>query len=158
MAEAITVAPGDTGTGRGWTCSQSFPARADQVRQARAFLRPVLADCPVADEVLLVCSELAGNAVQHSASARLDGHFTVRVVIRTGVHVWIEVEDNGGRWTTRERTGERGRGLFIVDDLATYWDIRGDDTGRVVCARLDWPGLLRRFWRRASQLIGVALA
>jgi hypothetical protein len=27
----------------------------------------------------------------------------------------------------------------VVDELAAYWDIRGDDTGRVVCARLDWP-------------------
>jgi anti-sigma regulatory factor (Ser/Thr protein kinase) len=140
MAEAITVAPGDRATAPGWTCSQSFPARDDQVRHARAFLRPVLADCPVADEVLLVCSELAGNAVQHSASARRGGHFIVRVVIRTGAHVWIEVEDNGGRWAARECTGEHGRGLFIVDELAAYWDIRGDDTGRVVCARLDWPG------------------
>ena len=33
----------------------------------------------------------------------------------------------------------RGRGLVVVDELAAYWDIRGDDTGRVVCARLDWP-------------------
>jgi anti-sigma regulatory factor (Ser/Thr protein kinase) len=143
MAETITAARGHTATGQGGTCSPSFPARADQVRQARAVLRPMLADCPVADEVLLVCSELAGNAVQHSVSARPGGHFTVRMVIRTGAYVWIEVEDNGGGWAAQERTGEHGRGLLIVDELAAYRDIRGDDTGRVVCVRLDWPAAVK---------------
>jgi serine/threonine-protein kinase RsbW len=118
--------------------SRTFPARADQVRQVRAFLRPVLADCPAADDVLLVCSELAANAVQHSASARPGGHFTVRAEIREHEYVEIEVKDSGGRWAPRTHTGEHGRGLLIVDELAACWDVRGDGTGRVVCVRLDW--------------------
>jgi anti-sigma regulatory factor (Ser/Thr protein kinase) len=94
----------------------------------------------MADDILLICSELGANAVQHSASARPGGHFTVRAEVREGDYAWIEVEDDGGPWAGRERTGERGRGLVIVDELAAHWDVRGDETGRVVCARLDWPG------------------
>jgi transcriptional regulator with XRE-family HTH domain len=121
------------------TCSASFPARADQLAEARAFLRRMLAGCPLADELVLICSELAANAIEHSASARPGGHFTVHAEVRDGDYAWVEVEDLGGRWERTEPSDARGRGLVVVDELAAYWDIRGDDTGRVVCARLDWP-------------------
>jgi anti-sigma regulatory factor (Ser/Thr protein kinase) len=101
----------------------------------------MLAGCPLADDLVLICSELAANAVRHSVSARPGGQFTVRAEVRDGDYAWIEVEDQGGRWERKERSDVRGRGLVVVDELAAYWDIRGDDTGRVVCARLDWPGL-----------------
>ena len=88
---------------------------------------------------MLICSELAANAVLHSASARPGGRFVVRAEVREGDYVWVEVQDEGGRWAEGEHPGHGGRGLAIVAALADYWDIRGDDTGRVVCARLDWP-------------------
>lgn len=121
-----------------WTCSATFPARADQVGRARAFLGRVLADCPAAEDAVLICSELAANAVLHSASVRIGGRFVVRAEVREGDYVWVEVQDEGGRWAEGEHPGHGGRGLGIVAALADYWDIRGDDTGRVVCARLDW--------------------
>lgn len=124
---------------RSWTCSGRFPARADQVGQARAFLGRVLGDCPATEDAVLICSELAANAVVHSASARTGGRFVVRAEVREGDYVWVEVQDEGGRWAEGEHPGHGGRGLGIVAALADYWDIRGDDTGRVVCARLDWP-------------------
>jgi serine/threonine-protein kinase RsbW len=139
MAEIITAAPGDRASGPGQTCTRTFPGRPDQVRQARVFLRGVLTDCPVADDALLICSELAANAVQHSDSARPGGQFTLRAEIRDGDYAWIEVEDQGGRWVTTTRPDQRGRGLRVVDKVAAYWDIRGDNTGRVICAQLDWP-------------------
>jgi anti-sigma regulatory factor (Ser/Thr protein kinase) len=117
-----------------------FPARLDQVRVARGFLRGVLGDCPVTDTALLVCSELASNAVQHSRSARPGGVFTVRAQVCLGAWAWVEVQDEGGRWLARkERSGERGRGLVVVDEVAGWWDIREEDASRVVCVRLDWP-------------------
>ena len=122
-----------------WKCSRTFPARADQVSLARAFLGRVLADCPATGDVVLICSELATNAVLHSDSARSGGQFTVRAEVREGDYVWLEVEDQGGRWVENEHSDLRGRGLGIVAELADYWDVRGDDTVRVVCARLDWP-------------------
>jgi serine/threonine-protein kinase RsbW len=121
------------------TCSAAFPARADQIGRARAFLGRMLGDCPTAEDAVLIGSELATNAVVHSASARPGGRFVVRAEVREGDYVWIEVQDEGGRWADGEHPGHGGRGLTIVAVLADYWDIRGDDTGRVVCARLDWP-------------------
>jgi serine/threonine-protein kinase RsbW len=142
--QAITAPPADLVLEpKRTTCSQAFPARADQVREARALLGRLLAHCPLADDALLICSELATNAVQHSASARPGGTFTVRAEVLEDGYAWIEVEDQGGRWIPHADSDEDGRGLAIVDSLAADWDIRGDDTGRVICARIDWR---RRPW------------
>jgi anti-sigma regulatory factor (Ser/Thr protein kinase) len=127
-----------------WTCSRTFPARADQVAEARVFLRRMLEGCRFTDDVVLICSELATNAILHSDSAGPGGWITVRARVRDRDYVWVEVEDQGGRWSDDgESDDQRGRGLEIVSMLADYWDIRGDDTGRVVCARIDWPGVMR---------------
>jgi len=132
-ASVLERAPGSS-----WRCSRTFPALADQVGQARAFLRRVLAGCPMSDEAVLICSELATNAILHSDSARPGGTFTVRAEVREDDYLWVEVEDQGGRWAEDGGSVERGRGLEIVATVADYWDIRGDDTARAVCARLDW--------------------
>jgi serine/threonine-protein kinase RsbW len=116
----------------------TFPARADQVAQARALVCQVLGDTPVTGDAVLICSELAANAVLHSDSARSGGCFTVRAEVRPGDHAWIEVHDQGGRWVHQPRAAG-GRGLAMVDELATHWDIRGDDAGRIICAQLNWP-------------------
>jgi serine/threonine-protein kinase RsbW len=123
-----------------WTHSRTFPGRADQVRLARAFAARVLANCPVIADVVLICPELATNAILHSNSGWPGGHFTVRIQVEEGCSAWIEVEDQGGRWRREERCVEGGRGLAVVAALADYWDVRGDRAGRVTCARLDWPG------------------
>jgi anti-sigma regulatory factor (Ser/Thr protein kinase) len=127
-------------TPQSWTCSRTFRGRADQVSQARAFLLRVLEGCRLAEDAVVICSELCTNAVLHSGSARPGGQFTVRAEVREGDYVWIEVEDQGGRWAECGGSVEAGRGLEIVAGLADYWDVRGDDLARVVCARLDWPG------------------
>jgi anti-sigma regulatory factor (Ser/Thr protein kinase) len=124
-----------------WKCSRTFPARADQIARSRAFMAQVLTDCQFAQDALLIVSELCTNAVLHSNSGQLDGHFTVRAEVHDGDCLWIEVEDQGGRWVNRERSVEGGRGLGIVTALADYWDVRGDDGGWVVRARLDWPAV-----------------
>jgi len=102
----------------------------------------MLADCRMRDDAVLICSELATNAIQHSKSGQPGGQFTVRAEVRDGDYVWLEVEDQGGRWAENEYSDQRGRGLEIIAMLADYWDVRGDDTGHVACARLDWPGVL----------------
>lgn len=69
---------------------------------ARAYLRRVLDCWPQMDELLLICSELATNAVLHSQSAREGGQFTVRAEVRGGDYLWIEVpilvRMNSGDW------------------------------------------------------------
>jgi anti-sigma regulatory factor (Ser/Thr protein kinase)/lambda repressor-like predicted transcriptional regulator len=139
-APIVPAAPGDETPGPGGARSRVLPGRADQVREARAFMRGVLGDCPIADTAMLVRSELASNAVQHSRSARPGGTFTVRARVSPGAWVWVEVQDEGGRWA-EEKPGsdERGRGLVVVEEVADYWDIRETGESRVICARLDWP-------------------
>ena len=86
---------------------QVLPAHADQVQVARAFLAAMLAGCPAASDAVLCVSELATNAVLHSASRNPGGTFTVRAAVFDDC-VRIEVEDNGGAWTNT-RTATTGR-------------------------------------------------
>jgi anti-sigma regulatory factor (Ser/Thr protein kinase) len=93
---------------------------------------------PGRDDVLLLVSEIAANAVKHSASGRDGGEFEVAVSVAGGL-VHVEVGDGGGASEPR-LTGEDGapdaltggRGLRIVDALATKWGHAGDELGRVV--------------------------
>lgn len=52
---------------------RSFPGAMEQAGQVRAALRPELEDCPAADEVVLLLSELSTNAVAHSSSGSSGG-------------------------------------------------------------------------------------
>lgn len=122
-----------------WLCSRVFAARPDQVREARAFLGRMLHGCPLIYETQLICSELVTNAVRHSRSALPGGQVTLRAEVRQHDYTWLEVEDQGGDWTDDNQGGEGGRGLEVVEALANYWDVRGDEARRTVCARLDWP-------------------
>lgn len=120
---------------------RDFPARPDQVGQARKFLAAALGGCPAADDAVLVVSELAGNSVLHSASSRPGGAFTVRVEVLHGDHVRIEVRDEGGPWDERPCADRGVHGLAIVRALATASGTNGDAlTGWIAWARLDWPG------------------
>ena len=83
---------------RGSTWERTYPGREEQVRQVRAALRSLLGDCPVADDVVLAMSELAANAVRHSASGEHGGTFTARLWHVPGECVVGEIEDGGSTW------------------------------------------------------------
>ncbi|HTT52547.1 MAG TPA: ATP-binding protein [Streptosporangiaceae bacterium] len=118
---------------------RAFPARPEQVAEARRFVRGLLAGCPVADDAVLCVSELAGNCVTHSASGQLGAVFTVRADVHDGEYVWLEVADGGGVWGEVERDG-RPHGLDIIGALASESGVAGcARTGWVVWARIDWP-------------------
>ena len=95
-----------------------------------------LAGCPAADDMILIVSELASNAVMHSASR--GQFFTVRAELYPD-HVRVEVEDLGGSWRGRHCDG-RPHGLDVVEAFTgpDGWGIETTtDGGRVVWARLD---------------------
>ena len=119
-----------------------FPGDAAAVGQAREFVAGVLGrDWPGLDDVLLLVSEIASNAVRHTASGDGDGWFDVFVSL-AGHTARVSVvdrgsssepsipDDAGGSLGESVLTG--GRGLRIVDTLADRWGYGGDELSRVV--------------------------
>lgn len=135
-AELQSAQPGRLAPGHIWT--QALPGHRDQIRAARIFVHEILGNTPVADDAVLICSELTTNAVLHSQSGQPGGRFVLTIEVWNGDHAWIGVHDQGGHWM-HGQSGPGGRGLGIVGQLATHWDVRGDNTGRSIYARLDWP-------------------
>ena len=123
------------------TFERAYPGTADQPCRVRADLTEIAEGCPVADELVLIASELATNAILHSRSGHPNREFTVRATLYPGDYAWIEVIDQGGAWTADEHDDEHGRGLAIVANVAGdgNWGIEGDASSRVAWFRLDWP-------------------
>src|SRR5215467_1292564 len=57
---------------------REFPGDAREAAAVRQWLTSLLPDCPARGDVVSVASELAGNAVRHTASGR-GGKFAVEV-------------------------------------------------------------------------------
>ncbi len=122
--------------------ARSYPGRRDQVRQVRAFLRETLAGCPRADDAVALGSEFSANACLHSRSGVPGGVFTVRAEVSEGDYTYVAVQDEGGPWQARACQVQTGHGLDLVQAIAGpgQWGVTGDAAGRVVWARLSWPG------------------
>jgi serine/threonine-protein kinase RsbW len=91
----------------------------------------------------LILSELATNAVIHSASSEPGGKFTITTEVRKGEYVRIETRDNGGAWTQRENCDGRPHGRDIVASLAAAHGVSGDPlAGWTAWAVIDWRGAL----------------
>lgn len=121
----------------------SYPGEASRIRRVRADLALFVSEYPLADELIMVASELATNAVRHSGSGKPGREFTVRAQLFHGDYAWLEVEDRGGRWITRGYGEDRPHGLDIVARLAGpgNWGIDDTSSGnRVVWVRLTWTG------------------
>ncbi|RNL83508.1 ATP-binding protein [Halostreptopolyspora alba] len=122
-----------------------FPGLSNQIKYARRFVERQLANSPVLTEATLLTSELSTNAVTHSASGSPGGKFEVSVYVATG---WarVEVRDLGSLEQPRAQhrhpydTSEHGRGLDLVDAMATKWgtEPRADGLGRLVWFELVW--------------------
>jgi len=116
-----------------------FPGEAAAVGQAREFVRGVLGNAwPRLDDLLLMVSEVASNAVRHTASGDDGGWFDL-TVSAAGFVVRIAIADGGGSSEPQAPDGEGepdvltcGRGLRIVNALAHRWGHTGDELGRVV--------------------------
>jgi anti-sigma regulatory factor (Ser/Thr protein kinase) len=120
---------------------RSYPGTALHVRRVRADLAPFAVRYPRADDLILLASELSANAAQHSDSRKPGREFTVRAKLCHGDYAWLEVEDQGGPWITREHGDERPHGLDILATLAGdgNWGIDDTSSGnRVVWVRLGW--------------------
>jgi len=117
-----------------------FPGRDDQVPEARRFVKRALDGCPVVDDAILCVSELATNALLHSASGN-GGEFKI-IVQRGKWSVRVAVSDDGspGKPAIRvlDATSEQGRGLALLALTASRWGESGDEHGRTVWFELYW--------------------
>lgn len=113
-----------------------LPAAASSPRRARRWAGEALAGSALSaaehGDVALVISELVTNAVRH---ARTDAG-SASVVLRLAAspeRIRIEVSDGGaGFWPAviarPDDDALGGRGLFVIDALASRWGtVRGDD-------------------------------
>ncbi|HLH28180.1 MAG TPA: ATP-binding protein, partial [Acidimicrobiales bacterium] len=121
---------------QGMSRTRRFPGELRAVPMARAFVREALegSDPELAAEALIVASELAANAVVHAGS-----EFAVTVAA-TDDRVCLSVADSGGGRPSRrtsEATDEAGRGLQLVDALASRWGVASGWLGKVVWAEVD---------------------
>jgi anti-sigma regulatory factor (Ser/Thr protein kinase) len=116
---------------------------------ARRVLRPMLREWQLAtlsDPAMVVVSELVTNAVQAGAAGacpdRRNGQIVELTLLLTQVSLRIEVWDaNPAVPVLREAdlTGDRGRGLVLVDFMTDGWGYHRAGDGKVVWCEITIP-------------------
>jgi hypothetical protein len=116
-----------------------FPGHEWELSALRRWLSSLLPECPERDDVLIVATELASNAIKHTASGR-GSRFAVEIIRYPSV-VQIAVADHGGSaepHVIEDPDGEHGRGLLLVRDLSVRTGVAGGRPGRLVWAQVAW--------------------
>jgi serine/threonine-protein kinase RsbW len=124
-----------------WRWQRVFPGHERELSRLRRWLAALLPECPERDEVLSVATELGSNALEHTASGKPGGSFTVEVAWHQSV-VHVAVADGGSPGDPRlieDLDQERGRGLLLVHGLSVRAGWTGDERGRVAWAQIAWP-------------------
>jgi anti-sigma regulatory factor (Ser/Thr protein kinase) len=113
--------------------SLTLPPDPAAVREARGFVRRHLdayaLDADTIDTVVLLTSETVTNALTHGRS---EARLTIAV---TRARVLVEVGDDNSRHPQRAQPDADaldGRGLAILELLATRWGVRDDAYGKTV--------------------------
>src|ERR1700689_4480781 len=104
---------------------RSYLGMMEQVREVCADMTAITDGCALSDDLVLITSELATNAILHSRSGRPAGTFTVRVTLYPDDYAWVEAIDRGGEGT---RDPSRN-GLPALASIAGdgNWGIDGDE-------------------------------
>lgn len=122
---------------------RSFPGVPASAREARRWGRGLLPACEPLDDLALVASELAANAILHTASGTPGGVFDLDVSWSPGYVRVVAGDDGGPSEPTAVETpsGTSGRGLSeVVSGLAAAWGHVGGAAGRWVWADVPWAG------------------
>jgi anti-sigma regulatory factor (Ser/Thr protein kinase) len=117
-----------------------FPGHPAQVAQARRFVQRTLAVHGLTADAALLTSELATNAIQHTASGQ-GGTFEIVIYQRLAT-VRIAVINAGSSSipaAAASGLNDSGRGLALVDALARQWGQQGNRHARAVWFDLDFP-------------------
>lgn len=123
------------------TAASPFPHELGSIPAARRWLRSVLADwsLPAAttEDVMLMANELTTNVVLHAGT-----DYQLKVIL-DGPRVRVEVSDHSpdsphanGQWGMAPEN-DGGRGLAIVETLASRWGSRPTAEGKTVWFELE---------------------
>ncbi len=121
-----------SGAGRRLVRASELSATPDAVPAARALLREVLRDSPLAhrlEDGELALSELVTNAVLHGRDP-----LAVRVVLGEGV-LRAEVADANPvspSFSMLDQTAVTGRGLLLISAVSDRWGVEPSSAGKVV--------------------------
>jgi len=119
------------------SASVALPNRADAPGMARQFVRDTLATSGLnggGEVVELLTSEVVTNAVRHA-----DSNMQVRV-IRQPSSVRVEVDDDSyelPELRSLDAAAEHGRGILLIESLATEWGVDFRDAGKTVWFEVD---------------------
>jgi hypothetical protein len=118
------------------TVTATVPGVPASVPIVRRLVREALPDCPRADDLMLAVTELATNAISHSASGQ-GGSFTVR--LRTAPRgARIEVTDEGP--AESQPACSNGWGLTIVASVTDQAAaVIQPDGRRTAWCEVTWP-------------------
>jgi CheY-like chemotaxis protein len=122
----------------GGAMTAALPADVSAVPRARDFVRGLLGarDAELVATVELLVSELVTNAVVHASSAP-------RVEVQLeGATARVQVFDDDPTLPTAGEASTSalgGRGLFLVEQLATRWGTERHGDGKVIWFELDRP-------------------
>ncbi|WP_194904405.1 ATP-binding protein [Catenulispora rubra] len=117
-----------------------MPIYLHEIRQLTAGM---LQKTPGHEDVVQIVSELAANAILHTASGEPGGTFTIHLAAFT--NRWqVRVDDAGSLTTPQvlpvaEDNVTAGGGLAIVAALASTWSVFGDQYGRAVLVEIPFP-------------------
>lgn len=110
--------------------TREYNSNVGTVRAARNDIADLFGDHPDHDDILLVASELTANAAEHGTGTT----YTVTAT-RTPQGLRVTITNQGGtEWPPLKQDAwrTRGRGRWIVQDLAPAWGGQQDNTETVV--------------------------
>lgn len=120
----------------------SLPMEAAKVRMARDFVRAKLATLGLknglADDIVVVTSELVTNAIKYAPSKAEVALFLRADAVRLEVR---DDEPSSPVLAEQDDTGAMvgGRGLRIVTALGSRWGVEAEDGGKSVWVEFDTP-------------------
>jgi anti-sigma regulatory factor (Ser/Thr protein kinase) len=119
-----------------------LPPHPSSVSVARRHVRELLDGAgrgDLTEATVLLVSEVVTNAILHSASGDQGGSLEVRYALDDH-EVYVEVLDAGGAAAPSRHAehleGVSGRGLGLVEALASAWGVHDHQDGRAVWFRL----------------------
>jgi anti-sigma regulatory factor (Ser/Thr protein kinase) len=116
--------------------SRTFASQIESVREGRSFVRDCLRDTAAdVDNAVLLASELATNAVIHANSGyQIDVRRST-----TSIRVELLNDEPAVLPMLSEPTEDGGRGLRIVEALASSWGMESDADHKMVWFELQDP-------------------